>query len=32
MGLGGEVTANFAPTGFSWQLDCPFDQISERAA
>ena len=32
MGLGGEVTANFAPTGFSWRLDCPFDQISERAA
>ena len=31
MGLGGEVTANFAPTGFSWQLDCPFDQISERS-
>jgi two-component sensor histidine kinase/PAS domain-containing protein len=31
MGLGGEVTANFAPTGFSWRLDCPFDQISERA-
>ncbi|MBJ7527344.1 MAG: hypothetical protein JHD10_08925 [Sphingomonadaceae bacterium] len=31
MGLGGEVTANFAPTGFSWRLDCPLDRVSERA-
>ena len=32
MGLGGEVTTDFAPAGFSWRLDCPFDQVSERAA
>lgn len=31
MGLGGEVTVNFATLGFSWRLDCPLDQVSERA-
>jgi two-component sensor histidine kinase len=30
MNLGGEVTVNIATLGFSWLLDCPLDQVSER--
>ena len=31
MGLNGQVTASFAPSGFSWRLDCPLEHVSERA-
>lgn len=27
MSLDGEVTAEFAPSGFSWRLDCPWENI-----
>ena len=30
MSLNGEVTSSFSPSGFSWRLDCPLDQVTER--
>jgi two-component sensor histidine kinase len=30
MGLGAEVAFDFAPSGFSWKLDCPMEKVVER--
>ena len=31
-GFNGEVTSDFAPTGFSWRMNCPADAILDRSA
>jgi len=30
MSLGAQITTDFASTGFSWQLDCPIENVIER--
>ena len=30
MSLGARITSDFSSTGFSWQLDCPFENVIDR--
>jgi two-component sensor histidine kinase len=30
MSLGAQITTDFASAGFSWQLDCPIENVIER--
>jgi len=32
MSLDAEVTADFAPSGFSWQMNCPLENVTEKPA
>ncbi len=32
LGLNGEVNRDFAPSGFSWRLECPLQNVAERKA